>query len=221
MNNMPKTLSSVGVDDFSAVEFRARFETRRSDSAFQKGGGDHVLNQGVSRHHSREYKAAAVLFGIIDRAEGASVLFTRRTETLSSHSGQVALPGGRIDPEDASSESAALRETHEEVGIAPSNIRILGQLGDYYSGSGYRITPVVGIIDPGFVLAINEHEVAEVFEVPLAFLMDRANHQVGSGVWDKKERFFYKMPYGEGRDAKPIWGGTAGIVRLIHDKVYG
>lgn len=205
----------------TAAQFRRNFELRRHDEGFDIGGGDHVLNPGFAPVPRRDLKDASVLFGLIDRPEGASVLLTKRTETLSSHKGQIALPGGKIDQSDASPESAALREAHEEVGIEPELVTVLGRVGDYRSGSGYRICPVIGIIHPDFSLRINQHEVAEAFEVPLGFLMDPANHQFGSAYWDDKERFFYKMPYGEGRNAKPIWGLTAGIIRMIYDRVYG
>lgn len=205
----------------SVAEFRQQFLQRSGAEGFSEGGGDHVLNDGIDRHPSQEFKDAAVLFGVIERPQGAQVLFTRRTETLSSHKGQIALPGGRIDADDPSPQFAALRETHEEVGIDPSYVTVLGSLGEYYSGSGYRVVPVVGIIKPDFQLALNEHEVAEAFEVPLSFLMDKANHQIGSAIWNDKERFFYKMPFGEGRNVKPIWGVTAGIVRMIYDRIYG
>jgi 8-oxo-dGTP pyrophosphatase MutT (NUDIX family) len=205
----------------TASQFRQSFERRQLQSGFDLGSGDHVLNPGYAPFDDKALKEASVLFGIIDRAEGASVLLTKRTETLSSHKGQVALPGGKIDKSDKSAESAALREAHEEVGIEPEFVTVVGRLGEYKSGSGYRVIPVVGIIDPAFVLNINEFEVSEVFEVPLSFLMNASNHQVGSAVWNEKERFFYKMPYGEGRDTKPIWGLTAGIIRMIYDRVYG
>ena len=205
----------------TALQFRQSFERRQLQSGFDLGGGDHVLNPGFASTENMALKDASVLFGIIDREDGASVLFTKRTEHLSSHKGQIALPGGKIDPSDNSAESAALRETHEEVGIEPEFVTVLGRLGEYKSGSGYRVIPVIGIINPAFVLRINEFEVAEAFEVPLSFLMCAANHEVGSAFWNEKERFFYKMPYGEGREAKPIWGVTAGIVRMIYDRVYG
>ncbi len=212
-------------DKYSAAQtaegFRRLFEQSMVRDDFTKGGGDHVLNDGEVRHFSGDYKDAAVLFGVIDRPDGASVLFTKRTETLSSHKGQVALPGGRIDEGDASAESAALRETREEVGIEAEKIHILGSLGDYLSGSGYRIRPIVGIIDPGFQLTINHHEVAEVFEVPLAFLMNAKSYEIGSGFWNDIERFFYRMPDSERCEGHLIWGVTAGIVRMIHDRIYG
>lgn len=207
--------------DISVHQFRQNFEERRQKTGFSLGGGDHVLNNSTSEFDKKPLKDASVLFGIIDRAEGASVLLTKRTETLSSHKGQVALPGGRIDQGDPSAESAALREAHEEVGVEPKYVTVLGKLGDYKSGSGYRVIPVIGIIDPAFTLRINQHEVAEAFEVPLSFLMNANNHQIGSAIWNDNERFFYKMPYGEGRETKPIWGVTAGIIRMIYDRVYG
>ena len=208
-------------DKLTALQFRQSFEHRQSLSGFDLGGGDHVLNPGYPETDDGTLKDASVLFGIIDREEGASVLLTKRTETLSSHKGQIALPGGKIDPSDSSAESAALREAHEEVGIEPELVTVLGRLGEYKSGSGYRVIPVIGIIKPAFVLRINEIEVAEAFEVPLGFLMNASNHEVGSAYWNEKERFFYKMSFGDGRDTKPIWGLTAGIIRMIYDRVYG
>ncbi len=221
MNNDHKPLVHDTIHELTAMQFRQCFEHRQSLTGFDLGGGDHVLNPEYPKTDDETLKAASVLFGIIDREEGASVLLTKRTETLSSHKGQIALPGGKIDKSDHSAESAALREAHEEVGIEPALVTVLGRLGEYKSGSGYRVVPVIGIIDPAFTLRINQHEVAEAFEVPLSFLMDAANHQIGSAFWNEKERFFYKMPYGEGRDAKPIWGLTAGIIRMIYDRVYG
>jgi len=215
-------LISAGRNEISASQFRRSFEERCHRAGFDNAGGDHVLNHGYFRSKDdMPLKDASVLFGIIDRLEGASVLLTKRTETLSSHKGQVALPGGKIDESDHSAESAALREAHEEVGVEPKYVSVVGSLGEYKSGSGYRVVPVIGIIDPAFTLRINQHEVAEAFEVPLSFLMNAANHQIGSAVWNDKERFFYKMPYGEGKNAKPIWGLTAGIIRMIYDRVYG
>lgn len=208
-------------DKLTALQFRQSFERRQLQSGFDLGGGDHALNPDFTVTDDASLKDASVLFGIIDREEGASVLLTKRTETLSSHKGQIALPGGKIDPSDSSAESAALREAHEEVGIEPDMVTVLGRLGEYKSGSGYRVIPVVGIISPAFVLKINEFEVAEAFEVPLDFLMNADNHEVGSAYWNEKERFFYKMPYGDGSKAKPIWGLTAGIIRMIYDRVYG
>ncbi len=224
MGDLQQTARTQSFGQISTTEFRKQFATSCCRPGFHEGSGDHVLNHDIDSgaiKQQESYRDAAVFFGVIERPGGATVLLTRRTETLSSHKGQVALPGGRIDDDDQSPESAALRETSEEVGIGAENIEVLGRLGDYYSGSGYRVKPVIGIIDPGFSLVINADEVAEVFEVPLGFLMDAGNHEIGSAVWNDRERYFYKMPFGKGRNLKPIWGLTAGIIRLVHDRIYG
>ena len=144
------------------------------------------------------------------------MILTKRAERLTNHSGQVAFPGGRIDPEDASPEDAALRETFEEIGLSREHIEIIGRMPDYVSGSGYRIAPVLSIVRPGFELTINEHEVDAVFEAPLSFLMDPANHRRDSRMWNEQEWFFYDMPYGGQR----IWGVTAGIIRTLYERLY-
>lgn len=179
--------------------------------------GDHRLNPDLRDMivHDRLVDAA-VLIPVVDHGEEATVLLTQRTEKLRNHSGQVAFPGGRIDPTDASPEDAALRETFEEIGLPASTVEIVGRMPDYVTGSGYRIAPVLGIVMPPFDLTINEHEVDAAFEVPLAFLMDVANHNRESRMWKEKERFYYTMPYGE----RFIWGITAGIIRTMYERLY-
>jgi 8-oxo-dGTP pyrophosphatase MutT (NUDIX family) len=152
----------------------------------------------------------------VDHADGASVILTQRTQSLRSHSGQIAFPGGRIDPEDASPEAAALREADEEIGLLPNAVDVVGRMPDYSTGSEYRIAPVLGIVQPGFDLRINPDEVDAAFEVPLAFLMDPANHRRESRLWQEKERFYYTMPFGE----RFIWGVTAGIIRTLYERLY-
>ena len=144
------------------------------------------------------------------------MLLTKRTEKLRRHSGQDAFPGGRIDPEDASVEAAALREANEEVGLDARDVEVIGRMPDYYAGSGFRIAPVLSIVRPGAPLVINPDEVDDAFEVPLSFLMNTANHRTDSRMWQNVERHFYTMPYGE----KYIWGVTAGIIRALHDRLY-
>ena len=179
--------------------------------------GDHRFNP----HHPRltiqqALRDAAVLIPVVDHGDEATVILTKRAERLKSHSGQVAFPGGRIDPTDASPEAAALRETAEEIGLGEDHIEIIGRMRDYVSGSGYRIAPVLAIVRPGFDLSINEHEVDAAFEVPLRFLMDPANHSQDSRMWNEREWFFYDMPYGGQR----IWGVTAGIIRTLYERLY-
>lgn len=173
--------------------------------------GDHDLNPGIGP--AGRLTPAAVLVPIVDRAEGMTVLMTRRTDHLASHAGQVSFPGGHVEPDDASPEEAALRETEEEVGLARGHVHVLGRLDAYITGTGFEITPVVGVVEPPFELDPDPHEVAEVFEVPLGFLLDPANHQRHSRRFDGKHRFFYAMPY----DDHYIWGATAGMVVNLYD----
>ncbi|MFU0507113.1 CoA pyrophosphatase [Pseudaminobacter sp. NGMCC 1.201702] len=179
--------------------------------------GDHRFNPGFGDLIRRDsLRDAAVLVPIIDHGEEASVLLTKRAEKLRNHSGQVAFPGGRIDPEDPTPEFAALRETAEEIGLDGDHIEVIGRMPDYVSGSGYRIAPVLGIVRPGFQLNLNAHEVDVAFEVPLRFLMDPANHHQGSRLWDDRTWVYYDMPYGGQR----IWGVTAGIIRTLYERLY-
>jgi 8-oxo-dGTP pyrophosphatase MutT (NUDIX family) len=160
-------------------------------------------------------KAAAVLVPIISRKDGASVLLTMRAAGLNRHAGQVAFPGGRIDATDASPLAAALRETHEEVGIAPEFIRPLGFLDAYLTGTGYRIVPVVAEILPGFALTLNPDEVEETFETPLSFLMDPANIRREGRKWNGVFRSYYAFEHG----GRYIWGATAGIIRNLQNRL--
>ena len=157
-----------------------------------------------------------MLIPVVDRGAEATVLLTKRAETLRNHTGQVAFPGGRIDAEDASPEAAALREAEEEVSLDPAFVEVVGRMPDYVSGSGYRIAPILSVVRPGFHLTLNPAEVDAAFEVPLRFLMDPANHGRGSRFWNDREWFFYEMPY----DGNRIWGVTAGIIRTLYERLY-
>lgn len=159
---------------------------------------------------------AAVLIAIIDRPAGASLLLTRRTDHLKSHAGQIALPGGKIDRGDAGPVAAALREAEEEVGLDARLVHPIGLLDPYVSGSGYRIFPVVAVVEASATFTPNPDEVADVFEVPLAFLMTPTNHVLETRPWRGVDRRYYAMPF-EGRR---IWGVTAGILRLFYEQVY-
>ncbi|MCT8971923.1 CoA pyrophosphatase [Microbaculum marinisediminis] len=180
--------------------------------------GDHDLNAGqpMTSFHDGPPRRAAVLVPVIGHESGATVLLTRRTEHLAAHAGQVAFPGGKIEGTDATPLAAALRETEEEIGIPAEKIDPLGYLDLYQTGTGFRIVPVVATVAPGYRLRIDENEVADVFEVPLAFLMTPDNHKRDSRVFKGLERHFYAMPY---RD-NYIWGATAGIIRNLYNRIY-
>jgi len=170
--------------------------------------GDHDLNPDMTSPPSTALRPAAVLVPLVDYADGMSVLLTQRTAHLSAHAGQISFPGGRIEEHDPDEVAAALRETEEEVGLARELISIVGRLDNYVTGTGFEITPIVGIVAPPFELAIDPFEVAEAFEVPLAFVLDRDNHQRVERESAGRTRSFYVLPF-EGRN---IWGATAGIL---------
>ncbi len=153
-------------------------------------------------------RPAAVLVPIVLREPEPTVLLTRRTDHLHHHPGQVSFPGGRVEDEDASPIDTALRETEEEISLHRAHVELLGCLPQYQTGTGFDITPVVGLVTPPFELQIDPFEVAEVFEVPLSFLLDESNHQRHSAVIRGVQREYYAMPYGE----YFIWGATAGML---------
>jgi len=165
--------------------------------------------------HDKPPKPASVLLGIVLREE-PTVLLTLRTAHLSSHSGQVALPGGRQDAQDADEIAAALREAQEEVGLHPHFVSVLGCLPVYVTGTGYKVTPVVALLDPAMQLIANPQEVAEVFEVPLGFLMNPANHRRHAAEWNGVKREWFSMHYEKEMHQRLIWGATAGILKLLY-----
>jgi 8-oxo-dGTP pyrophosphatase MutT (NUDIX family) len=159
-------------------------------------------------------RPAAVLIPVVDHPE-PTVLLTKRADHLADHAGQIAFPGGKIDATDASPLDAALREALEEIGLDRAFIDPLGYLDLYGTGFGFRILPTVARVQPGFSLDINHSEVDDAFEVPLAFLMDPANHQLHSKEFRGMERTYYAMPYAE----RYIWGATAGILRILYERI--
>ena len=159
--------------------------------------------------------AAAVLVPLVARQEGVTVLLTRRTEHLHRHAGQISFPGGRIETSDTSPEAAALRETEEEIGLGRRHIELLGRLDLYRTRTGFEVTPVVGWVTPPFELAPDRFEVAEVFEVPLDFVVDRRNHERHSREWQGITRHFYVLPYG----GYYIWGATAGMLVNLAERL--
>src|SRR5262249_20983529 len=160
-------------------------------------------------------RPAAVLIPVVDHKE-PTVLLTQRSPHLKEHSGQIAFPGGKIDATDKSPLDAALREAMEEVGLERSFVDPIGYLGVYGTAFGFRILPTVARVKPGFKLTINHSEVDDAFEVPLSFLMNPANHQVHSKEFRGMERSYYAMPFAE----RYIWGATAGILRVLYERIY-
>jgi len=180
------------------VELRSRL--KRTPPAFSVYGDDGAGHEGAT--------VAAVLIPIVAHRAGLTVLFTQRTTHLKSHSGQVSFPGGRAEPGDAGAEFTALREAGEEIGLPEDRVEILARLPDYHTRTGYRVTPVIGLLTPPLELAPDPREVAEVFEVPLAFLLDARNRQRRTREFQGQTVGFYAFEH-EGR---VIWGATAGML---------
>jgi 8-oxo-dGTP pyrophosphatase MutT (NUDIX family) len=171
-----------------------------------------VYGDDGARRQDAAQTAAAVLVPVMAHASALSVLFTQRTVHLRSHSGQVSFPGGRAEPQDPTPEFTALREAEEEIGLAPERVELLARLPEYFTRTGYRVTPVVGVIQPPVALAPDPREVDEVFEVPLDFLLDPRNHARETRELQGRSVAFYVLQYGERR----IWGATAGMLITLY-----
>ena len=197
--------------------FRAFIASRLDPARRGAAHSDYDLNPDMRSEAPENLIAAAVLVPLVLRQDGVTMLLTRRTDHLRDHAGQVSFPGGRVEAHDEGAVATALRETEEEIGVGPSNIEVVGELDLYETRTGFRITPVVGLVEPGFTLTLDEFEVAEVFEVPLSFALDPANHQKRSLVWRGAERHFYLLPYGE----REIWGATAGMIVNLYNRLSG
>lgn len=172
--------------------------------------GDHNLNEAMHPRVQKDgsLRPASVLIPLVDHGGHLSVLLTQRTDHLNHHPGQISFPGGRAEPEDVDVIATALRETHEEIGIEPELIDVIGCLDDYITRTGFAITPVVGVMRPPLLLEPDPNEVADIFEVPLNFLMDRKNHLLDQRTFEGYQRQFYAMQY----DERYIWGATAGML---------
>ena len=202
--------------DYSAEAFAAAARARFADQP-GRPNGDHAINPQLSAHlQAIARRPAAVLVPIV-RGARAQVILTQRTDHLPSHAGQIALPGGKIDPGDADAEAAALREAGEEIGLEAGDVEIVTRAPDYLAGSGYRIAPVLALIPPDYPFRLNRGEVNEIFQVPLAHVMDPANYRVSEIEWKGAMRRFYEISHGGRR----IWGITAGILRGLGEQVYG
>ena len=219
MSEQVNTLDTAATGNFfDRARGRLTLDVPRAliDPTAEGARGDLDLNPEMwVRAGVKATKPAAVLVPIIDRRE-PTVLLTLRTAELASHAGQVAFPGGKIDAADESPVAAALREAHEETGLAPALIEPIGYLDLYLTFSGFRILPTVARVAPEFTLALNPREVTETFEVPLEFLMTPANHQRKTRDWNGLARDYYAIPF----ENRYIWGITAGILRNLYERVY-
>jgi len=217
MSDVALRSGATGDDFFRRARARLTLDVPAAlnDTTAQAKRGDLDLDPvSWERAGVKATRPAAVLIPVVDRSD-PTVLLTLRTE-LPSHPGQIAFPGGKIDPRDRTPADAALREATEEIGLARALIEPIGYLDLYLTFSGYRILPTVARVRPGYRLVINEAEVADAFEVPLAFLMDAQNHALHSRDWKGVTRRYYAMPFGE----RYIWGVTAGILRNLYERIY-
>lgn len=202
--------------EFNAEAFRTKARGLAGE-ADDFRHGDHLLNPDiVERMALEKLREAAVLIPVVDRGAEAGLILTRRTQSMRQHSGQVAFPGGAVDADDGSPEAAALREAYEEIGLEAGFVETLGRLPAYLTTTGFRITPVIGLVQADYALTINRDEVDAAFEVPFAFVMNPDNHRRESRVWQGKERFYYSMPFEEHH----IWGVTAGILRVLYERLH-
>jgi 8-oxo-dGTP pyrophosphatase MutT (NUDIX family) len=211
----PAEISSAEFFDRARARLRFDVPPGLTDASVVPPSGD----QGTDRMlqivaREQPIRPAAVLIPVVDHPQ-PTVLLTQRSANLNDHAGQISFPGGKIEATDASPLDAALRETREEVGLTREFIDPIGYLDLYGTSFGFRILPTVARIKPGFALRISEAEVDDAFEVPLAFLMNPANHQIQTKEFRGIERSFYAMPFGQ----HYIWGATAGILRILYERI--
>jgi 8-oxo-dGTP pyrophosphatase MutT (NUDIX family) len=218
----PELVPVTGVDDhlpampaaaLTADAIRARLEALSAWTPEFAGDGGLFAD--------REPAGAAVLLPLVRRDEGLALLLTRRTDHLRDHAGQISFPGGRVEPEDDGPVATALRETEEEIGLRREYIQVIGQLPVYSTVTAFQVTPVVALVEPGFTLALDNFEVAEAFEVPLAFLMNPAHHRHHRFEFAGTERRFLSMPWQGPEREYFIWGATAAMLRNLYRLLSG
>lgn len=212
----PRQVPVLGIDVHLPAVTPQAMTARAIAQRFASGRAWEPESLGEARMTDKPLADAAVLIPLVDRPGGLTVLLTQRASHLSSHSGQIAFPGGKADAQDADAQATALRETEEEIGLLPRDIAVLGTLPIYTSGSAFVITPVVGLLHDGFAVRANPAEVSDVFEVPLAFLMNPANHHRHMVDWAGQRRTWLSMPYIEGGNERFIWGVTAALLRNFY-----
>lgn len=214
--NDPAAISSAEFFDRARGRLRFDIPAGLADPDSIPASGDRGTDRMLEiLAREQPIRPAAVLIPVIDRPQ-PTVLLTQRAAHLNDHAGQISFPGGKIDTTDASPLDTALREADEEVGLAREFIDPIGYLDLYGTSFGFRILPTVARVRPGFTLRVNASEVDDAFEVPLAFLMNPANHQLHSKEFRGMERTYYAMPYGE----RYIWGATAGILRVLYERIF-
>jgi 8-oxo-dGTP pyrophosphatase MutT (NUDIX family) len=216
----PSALTEAGFRAIAVRALHARAPTAPPgpESAEHSAPSDFDLNPELFPVLATEPqpRPAAVLVPVVARSP-LSVLLTLRTDSLPSHAGQIAFPGGKMEPGETDPLTTALREAEEEIGLAAGFVEPLGYLDAYRTGTGFRIYPVVALVRDGFALRLDTREVAEAFEVPLDFLMNEENHRTHVRAWRGGERRFYAMPF----EQRYIWGATAGIIRNMHQRFIG
>jgi 8-oxo-dGTP pyrophosphatase MutT (NUDIX family) len=218
----PRRVPVAGVDSHLPPVPAERLHPQTLRERFAAGAPFEPEHPGDGRpFEGRSAAAAAVLVPLVQRPEGLTVLLTRRTDHLRDHAGQICFPGGRSEPEDAGPDATALREAHEEVGLAPAHVEVIGALPSYTTVTHFVVTPVVGLVLPRFELALDPFEVAEAFEVPLAWLMNPAHHRRHRFEYEGGQRQFLSMPWqGAGADGLTreyfIWGATAAMLRNFY-----